>query len=113
MRISRRAAAIPPSETLALAARAKALKAQGKSIIDFSVGEPDFITPEPALRAAHKALDEGDTHYPPNAGTADLRAAIVKRTERDFGYKADPARVIVSNGAKQTLFNLVQVLVNE
>src|SRR5208337_821800 len=99
MRISRRAAAIPPSETLALAARAKALKAQGKPVIDFSVGEPDFVTPEPAMKAAHAALDAGDTHYPPNPGTPEIRAAICKRVERDFGYKADPARVIVSNGA--------------
>jgi aspartate/methionine/tyrosine aminotransferase len=113
MRISQRAAAIPPSETLALAARAKALKAQGRPVIDFSVGEPDFVTPEPALDAARRALAEGDTHYPPNAGTPELRAAIVKRVELDFGYKADPARVIVSNGAKQTLFNLMQALVND
>src|SRR4051812_38258099 len=94
-RISRRAAAIPPSETLALAARAKALKAQGRNVIDFSVGEPDFVTPTPALQAAHRALEAGDTHYPPNAGSAELRGAIVKRVERDWGYKADPARVIV------------------
>lgn len=113
MRISRRAATIPPSETLALAARAKALKAQGRLVIDFSVGEPDFTAPGPAIAAAHQALDQGDTHYPPNPGTLDLRTAITKRVERDFGYKADPSRVIVSNGAKQTLFNLMQVLLDE
>jgi aspartate aminotransferase len=113
VKISRRAASIPPSETLALSSRAKALRAEGRKIIDFSVGEPDFVTPKPALDAARAGLEAGDTHYPPNAGTVELRNAIAKRVEKDFGRKIDPARVIVSNGAKQTLYNLMQVLVEE
>lgn len=111
-KISRRAAAIPPSETLALSARAKALRAEGRNVIDFSVGEPDFVTPLPALRAAQAAIDARDTKYPPNNGTPELRNAIARRLQLDFGRKADPARIIVSNGAKQTIFNLVQVLVD-
>jgi len=112
LKISRRATAIPPSETLALAARAKLLRAEGKNIIDFSVGEPDFVTPQPALRAAHAAIEARETKYPPNNGTPELRNAIAKRIEKDFGRKADAARIIVSNGAKQSLFNLIQVLVD-
>ncbi len=110
LKISGRAASIPPSETLALAARAKALRAEGRNIIDFSVGEPDFVTPLPALRAAQAGIDARDTKYPPNNGTVELRNAIARRIELDFGRKADPSRIIVSNGAKQSLFNLVQVL---
>jgi aspartate/methionine/tyrosine aminotransferase len=112
LKISHRATAIPPSETLALAARAKALRAEGRNIIDFSVGEPDFTTPLPALRAAQAAIDARDTKYPPNNGTPELRNAVARRIQLDFGRKVDPARVIVSNGAKQSLFNLVQVLVD-
>ncbi len=112
LKISRRAAGIPPSETLALAARAKQLKAEGKNVIDFSVGEPDFVTPLPALKAAQAAIDAKDTKYPPNNGTPELRNAIARRILTDFGRKADPARIIVSNGAKQTIFNLIQVLVD-
>ncbi len=111
-KISGRASSIPPSETLALAARAKALRAEGRNVIDFSVGEPDFVTPLPALRAAQAAIDKRETKYPPNNGTPELRNAIARRIKLDFDREVDPARVIVSNGAKQTLFNLVQVLVD-
>jgi aspartate/methionine/tyrosine aminotransferase len=112
VRLSRRATALPPSETLALSARAKALRAQGRPIIDLSAGEPDFAAPPAALRAARAGLDAGDTHYPPNIGTQELREAICARALRDHGARLDPARVIVSNGAKQSLYNLIHAVVD-
>ncbi|MGE0709035.1 MAG: pyridoxal phosphate-dependent aminotransferase [Planctomycetota bacterium] len=111
-RLSKRAQELPASETLALAARAAALKAEGKPVISFSAGEPDFSSPGVVGEAAKAAIDAGDTHYPPVPGTAALRQAVVARTARETGRKASVDQVLVSVGAKQVLFNLIHALVD-
>lgn len=111
-RLSQRVRALPASQTLALAARAKALAAEGKPIIDYSVGEPDFDTPPGAIEGAQEAMRKGDTHYPPVPGTAALRGAILADLERSFGWKGAPEQVLVSCGAKHSLYNLFQALLD-
>ena len=81
-RLSRRVQELPASQTLALAARAKALAAEGKPVISFSAGEPDFTSPSLVGEAAKSAIDAGDTHYPPVPGTAALRQAVVAMPHR-------------------------------
>ncbi|MBV8252522.1 MAG: pyridoxal phosphate-dependent aminotransferase [Chitinophaga sp.] len=88
------------------------LKAQGIDIVDLSIGEPDFDTPEHIRAAAKKAIDEGFTHYTPVAGIADLRAAIVHKLKRDNGLEYTPEQIVVTTGAKQALANAVLALVN-
>jgi aspartate aminotransferase len=105
MRPSRRALAIKPSATLELAARAAAMKAAGEDVINLSVGEPDFDTPEPVIAAAHRALDEGHFHYTPTPGIMALRQGIADRYRERLGLDLAASQVIVSHGAKQALFN--------
>ncbi|MCO5166684.1 MAG: pyridoxal phosphate-dependent aminotransferase [Planctomycetes bacterium] len=111
-RLSQRVRALPASQTLALAARAKALKAEGKPIIDYSVGEPDFDTPEVALEGAREAIARGDTHYPPVPGTPALRNAVLADLQQRFGWQGAPEQVLVSTGAKHSLYNLFQALLD-
>lgn len=111
-RLSQRVRALPASQTLALAARAKALKAEGKPIIDYSVGEPDFDTPEVAMAGAREAMARGDTHYPPVPGTMALRSAILADLKQAFGWSGAPEQVLVSAGAKHSLYNLFQALLD-
>ncbi|MBX3470631.1 MAG: pyridoxal phosphate-dependent aminotransferase [Planctomycetes bacterium] len=111
-RLSQRVRALPASQTLALAARAKALKAEGQPIIDYSVGEPDFDTPAVALEGAREAIARGDTHYPPVPGTLALRKAVLADLERRFAWRGTPEQVLVSTGAKHTLYNLFQALLD-
>jgi aspartate aminotransferase len=111
-RLSQRVRSLPASQTLALAARAKALKAEGKPIIDFSIGEPDFDTPPAAMQGARDAIQKGDTHYPPVPGTPALRGAILKDVQAAFGWKGTPEQVMVSTGAKHVLYNLFQALLD-
>jgi aspartate/methionine/tyrosine aminotransferase len=111
-RLSQRVRALPASQTLALAARAKALKAEGKPIIDYSVGEPDFDTPEVAMAGGRAAMAKGDTHYPPVPGTMALRNAILAELKKAFGWSGTPEQVLVSTGAKHSLYNLFQALLD-
>jgi aspartate aminotransferase len=111
-RLSRRVLELPASQTLALAARAKALKAEGKPVISFSAGEPDFTSPALVGEAAKAAVDAGQTHYPPVPGTFALRDAILGRVKRETGCEATRDRVLVSTGAKQVLYNLIHALVD-
>jgi len=113
VRLSRRAQQIQPSATLTIAAKAKELKSQGIDVIGFGVGEPDFPTPPHIVDAAVEALRAGDTRYTPVGGTPELRAAIVKMLERDYGLTYTPAEVTVSSGAKHTLFNVFMSLIDE
>src|SRR5437867_5840 len=108
MKISQRARNTAPSPTLGITARAKQLKAQGIDVVSFGAGEPDFDTPEPIKRAAIAALEAGDTKYTPSAGTEPLRAAICEKLRRDNGLSYQPNEVIVSCGAKHSLYNLMQ-----
>lgn len=110
--ISSMAAGVEPSATLAAAARARQLKAEGKDVLDFSVGEPDFPTPGFICDAAKKAIDDGKTRYTPASGTPELRKAICQWYEAEYGFRFAPEQVVVSNGAKQSIHNALATLVN-
>ncbi|HEY2894946.1 MAG TPA: pyridoxal phosphate-dependent aminotransferase [Pirellulales bacterium] len=110
--ISRIVSALEPSATLAMAAKAKELKAAAKTVYDFSVGEPDFVTPEHICQAAVAAMRAGHTHYTIASGIPELRAGIAKQYRSAHGLEYSPAQVIVSNGAKHSLHNIFTVLCN-
>jgi aspartate aminotransferase len=93
------------SATIAIEARARELRAQGRNVLDLSIGETDFRTPEFAAQAGITAIQEGHTHYPPVPGIAPLREAIGRLIQRTTGMKAEGAGVVVTSGAKQALFN--------
>ena len=112
MQISQRAQSVKPSPTLTITAKAKALRAAGEDVIGFGAGEPDFDTPEHIKQAAIQALEGGDTKYAPVGGTADLKKAIVAKLQRDNGLTYSPDEVIVSSGAKHSLYNLFQAVLN-
>ena len=101
-----------PSATLAMNAKARAMRAQGIDVISFSVGEPDFDTPKHIKDAAVRALDNGQTKYTEVGGIAELRAAVCHKLKRDHGLEYAPNEVTVSCGAKHTLYNIVMALVN-
>lgn len=110
--LSQRCLRIAPSATLAIDAKAKALIAAGEDVISFGAGEPDFDTPEYIRDAAKSALDLGMTRYTAVAGTMALRTEICKKLLRDNHLEYDPSEIIVSNGAKQSLFNALSALLN-
>ncbi|HEX8268877.1 MAG TPA: pyridoxal phosphate-dependent aminotransferase [Flavobacterium sp.] len=101
------------SQTLAMAALARELKAQGKDIISLSLGEPDFNTPDFIKEAAKRAIDENYSTYSPVDGYADLKEAICRKFKRDNNLNYTPANIVVSTGAKQSLYNIAQVMINE
>ncbi len=111
MKLAARISQVSPSLTLAIAAKAKAMKAEGIDVCSFSAGEPDFDSPAHVKAAAKKALDEGKTKYGPAAGEPKLRQAIAQklRTENHLDYQAE--NIIVTNGGKHSLFNLMQALI--
>ncbi len=109
--ISKMAAAVQPSATLAAAAKARQLKADGKNVIDFSLGEPDFNTPAHICDAAAKAMREGKTHYTAASGIVELRSSIAKLYKRTYGLEVSPDQVVVSNGAKHSLHNALAATV--
>ncbi|MDA8341501.1 MAG: pyridoxal phosphate-dependent aminotransferase [Actinomycetota bacterium] len=110
-RISRRAAAVAPSATLAVDAKAKALRAAGQSVIGFGAGEPDFPTPGHIVEAAVAACADPAMHkYTPTAGLPALREAIAAKTRRDSGLVVEPSQVLVTNGGKQAVANAFAVL---
>ena len=111
--LSRRAAAGKPSMTLAITAKAKQLKAEGQDVVSFAAGEPDFKTPSHICAAAHKAIDDGMHGYPPNPGLPKLREAVCARFREDIRVEYEPAQVLVSPGAKYSLFLAMQALVDE
>lgn len=100
------------SQTLAMAAKVRELKAQGKDVISLSLGEPDFNTPDFVKEAAIKAINENYSTYPPVDGYAELREAISKKFKRDNNLDYKASQIVVSTGAKQSLFNTAQVLLN-
>jgi aspartate/methionine/tyrosine aminotransferase len=112
-RVSRRIAAIAESATLAVDARAKALKAAGEPVIGFGAGEPDFPTPAHIVEAAVAACRDPRNHrYTPAAGLPELREAIAAKTERDSGYRVAPSQVMVTNGGKQAIYDAVAAIVD-
>src|SRR5664279_3296607 len=111
--VSDRIAAIAESATLAVDARAKALKAAGRPVIGFGAGEPDFPTPGYIVEAAIAACRDPRNHrYTPVQGLPDLRAAIARKTARDTGYHCDPTQVLVTNGGKQAVYNAFATLLD-
>jgi aspartate aminotransferase len=112
-RISGRIAAIQESATLAVDARAKALAAAGEAVIGFGAGEPDFPTPTHIVEAAARACADPRFHkYTPTPGLPELREAIAVKTARDSAYQVEPAQVLVTNGAKQAIFNTFATLLD-
>ena len=113
MRLAARIAKIKPSETLAITAKTNALRAQGRDVIGFGAGEPDFDTPVNIKNAAIKAIESGFTKYTPVGGTDELKDAIVVKFKRDSGLEYKRSQIVVSCGAKHTLYNLAQALFDQ
>jgi aspartate aminotransferase len=111
--ISQRAQQISPSPTLALDAKAKGMQAQGIDVISFAVGEPDFNTPEHIGQAGIEAIQQHFTRYSPAAGLPDLKKAVCARLKANFGQEYEPNQIVVSNGAKHSLFNVFTALLDE
>ncbi|HWI61243.1 MAG TPA: pyridoxal phosphate-dependent aminotransferase [Symbiobacteriaceae bacterium] len=112
MRLSARARAMSPSPTMAIDAKTKQMMAEGIDVVNFSVGEPDFDTPDHIKAAGIKAITEGQTKYTPAAGTLTLRKAICAKLAKENGLEYKPEQIVVSNGAKQSLYNAYQVLLD-
>jgi aspartate aminotransferase len=110
--ISKFAGSIQPSATMAAAAKARQLKAEGIQVFDFSLGEPDFPTPEHICRAALKAMQSGQTHYTPANGIPELRSAIARLYQKTHGLRVTADQVLVSNGAKHSIHNALAALCN-
>ena len=110
MGIAKRASAVKPSPTLATAAKAKAMKAQGIDVVDFGVGEPDFDTPENVKEAAKRAIQAGFTKYTPASGTDELKEAVVEKFKKDNGLSYERSQVLISCGAKHSLYNIAEAL---
>jgi len=112
MDIAERMKQIAPSMTLAIDAKAKKLKEEGQDILNFGAGEPDFNTPQVICDAAKKAIDEGHHKYTPAAGTVELRKAIGQYLNREYKVLYEPGEIVVSGGAKHSLYNAFLALVN-
>lgn len=113
-RLSRRIAAIAESATLKVDAKAKALKAEGRDIISYAAGEPDFVTPANVVEAASAAvLDPRNYRYTPAAGLPELREAVAAKTKRDSGLDVDASRVIITNGGKQAVYQSIATIVDD
>jgi aspartate aminotransferase len=113
IKLAERVGLIKPSPTLAVSSKANELKAQGKDIINLSVGEPDFDTPDNIKEAAIKAIHEGKTKYTPVEGTVSLRKAVAEKFKRDNHLNYDIKQILVSCGAKQSIYNLCQALLSK
>lgn len=113
MKIANRMENLSPSVTMAITALGRELKAQGKDILSFSAGEPDFNTPEVIKQSAIKAIENGYTKYTAVEGIIETKQAIINKLKRDHGLEYQLDNIVVSNGAKHSLFNLFQVLIEE
>lgn len=112
MKLATRLDRISESQTLKMSRLGRELRAKGFDIIDLSLGEPDFITPEHIREAAKKAIDDGYTHYTPVSGFADLRKAIADKLKRENGLDYTPEQIVTSTGAKHSLVNVIMAVVN-
>jgi len=110
MRLSAAVQSLKPSATIAAAAKAKALKATGVHVHEFTLGEPDFPTPAHICNAAKAAMDAGHTHYTPATGILELKKAICAAYQREYGLSYEPSQVVVSNGAKHSIHNVLASL---
>jgi len=112
MYLSERVTVLTPSVTLGISAKAKQMRKEGRDIINFSAGEPDFNTPLQAKEAAIRAIDENYTRYTPVAGSRELIEAIIRKFRHDNNLDYSPSQIIVANGAKQVIFNALQAVCN-
>jgi len=112
MQLANRVSQITPSLTLAIAAKAKSMQASGMDVCSFSAGEPDFDTPDHIKAAAKQALDRGKTKYGPVNGLPELKSAIADKLAKDNQLNYDPEQIIVTNGGKHSLYNLMMALLN-
>lgn len=112
MILSQKNLSVSESLTLAIDAKAKKMLSEGHNVIGFGAGEPDFSTPDFIIQAAKDALDQGLTRYTPSSGTLQLKQAICRKLERDNHIAYTPDEVIVSNGAKHSLYNIFQAILN-
>ncbi len=112
-KVSKRLSALSVSQTLAMTQKSRELQSQGINVINLSIGEPDFNTPEHIKEAAKKAIDENFTHYPPVAGFSDLREAISQKFKRENGLDFSPEQIVVSNGAKHSIANVAMSILNK
>jgi aspartate aminotransferase len=110
--LSQRAALLKPSATLAISAKEKELKSQGIDVIGFGAGEPDFPTALRIREAAKRSLDRGETFYTPVGGTPDLKKAIIQRFTEDYGLEYKPEEILVSCGAKHSIYNILQAILD-
>jgi aspartate aminotransferase len=110
MELSSTVQKLKPSATIAAAAKAKELKSTGVKVYEFTLGEPDFNTPAHICDAAKAAMDAGQTHYTPAAGTLEVKQAICDAYQRDYGLSFQPSQVVVSNGAKHSIHNVLTAL---
>lgn len=113
LQLSERVQRIKPSATIAVSMKAAELRAQGRDILSLSMGEPDFDTPEHIKEAAIKAMREGQTKYTAVDGTPELKEAVITKLKRDNGLDYEPDQVLVSNGAKHSIFNAMQSVLND
>ncbi len=113
MYISKKVKEIAPSLTLEITAKAKKMKSEGISVIGFGAGEPDFNTPDFIINSAKEALDIGFTKYTPASGMLELKKAICNKFLKDNGLRYDPAQIVVSSGAKSSLFHAICAIVDE
>ncbi|HBK30909.1 MAG TPA: aspartate aminotransferase, partial [Porphyromonadaceae bacterium] len=111
--LATRLTSLSPSETFAMAQKSNELKARGIDVINLSVGEPDFNTPEHIKQAAQKAIDENYSFYSPVAGFPDLRKAICSKLKNENGLDYTPGQIVVSNGAKQSICNVILSIIDK
>ena len=110
MKLAKRVADIGESVTLQITSKAKKMAKEGIDVVNFAAGEPDFDTPDFIKQAAIKAINEGFTKYTPSSGMLELREAIAKKFKQDNGLDYSPAQIVVSNGAKHSLYNIFQAI---
>lgn len=113
MRLAKRVGRLSPSPTMAVSEEANRLRAEGRSVVDFSIGEPDFNTPDNIKGGGHRAIDDNFTRYTSAPGIKDLREAVVEKYRRQYGVDYSVPEVVISCGAKHTLFNLAFALFEE
>jgi aspartate aminotransferase len=113
LKLSKRVQQLSPSPTLAITAKAKALKQEGHDVIGLGAGEPDFNTPDHILQAAKDAMDAGHTKYTASGGIPELKQAIIRKLERDNRLSYQAHQIVVTVGAKHALYNLFQVILDE
>ncbi|MFC0188573.1 pyridoxal phosphate-dependent aminotransferase [Fictibacillus aquaticus] len=113
MKLSKRAESLSPSSTLAITAKAAALKAEGHDVIGLGAGEPDFNTPSHIIEAAYEAMKAGHTKYTASGGLLQLKKNICEKLAKDQGLSYDPSEIIVSTGAKHSLYSLFQAVIDE